>query len=440
MIRHGGYFKYNEDEDDLEYIGGEADIIHMDFDKLAYFELVYIVKEELKYDIKDLKMFYMEELKAFSQDAYDYLSNVDPHSWSRSGFSPRSRCDLLTNNVSESFNKWILSARERNIVGMADLIRRQLMRRMQQKRENLSKFTGRICPRILKKIENFRTVARKYGKAIYAGSGRYEVSYFDQTFTVDIVSKECGCRMWQLSGIPCVHGMVALIHKKVSTYDDYVDPYYYIENYFKAYEGVIEPIPDCSQWPRQTGLPLIEPPIWKQGAGRPKKARKKDLQEMAERIEKMKNKCQLSKLGQKQKCRNCFQEGHNRRVCTNETVVKEKKTGKGGRPPKHPNLKATLADSEDWRKPRKRGRLASKSAQPKEPTSTSHGNPGTFEPSQPVQPPQPAQQGLMGGRRGGSGGRGGRGSSMQGRGRKGGSMQGRGGFSGSAAEKPHWKV
>ncbi|KAL4339649.1 hypothetical protein GQ457_08G016010 [Hibiscus cannabinus] len=45
------------------------------------------------------------ELKALSAPAFDWLKRKDPEQWSKSHFSPRSKCDMLLINLSECFNK-----------------------------------------------------------------------------------------------------------------------------------------------------------------------------------------------------------------------------------------------------------------------------------------------------------------------------------------------
>ncbi|KAK8604282.1 hypothetical protein V6N13_099229 [Hibiscus sabdariffa] len=51
----------------------------------------------------------MAELKALSVPAFDWLKGKDPAQWSKSHFSPRSKCDMLLSNLSECFNKFYCS-------------------------------------------------------------------------------------------------------------------------------------------------------------------------------------------------------------------------------------------------------------------------------------------------------------------------------------------
>ncbi|KAL4319700.1 hypothetical protein GQ457_18G016540 [Hibiscus cannabinus] len=47
----------------------------------------------------------MEQLKALSVPAYNWLQKLNPAQWSRSYFDTRTKCDMLLNNICESFNK-----------------------------------------------------------------------------------------------------------------------------------------------------------------------------------------------------------------------------------------------------------------------------------------------------------------------------------------------
>ncbi|KAL4302379.1 hypothetical protein GQ457_10G014110 [Hibiscus cannabinus] len=63
----------------------------------------------------------MAELKALSLPAFDWLKGKDPAQWSRSHFSPRSKCDMLLSNLSECFNKMILDARDKPILTLMEM-------------------------------------------------------------------------------------------------------------------------------------------------------------------------------------------------------------------------------------------------------------------------------------------------------------------------------
>ncbi|KAH7844101.1 hypothetical protein Vadar_024315 [Vaccinium darrowii] len=65
------------------------------------------------------------------QTATEWLRAVGPSLWARSHFSTRSKCDAVVNNISKSFNSYIMEARDLPIISMFEWIRKKLMQRIQ---------------------------------------------------------------------------------------------------------------------------------------------------------------------------------------------------------------------------------------------------------------------------------------------------------------------
>lgn len=61
--------------------------------------------------------------------------------WCRSYFRTTSKCDILLNNLRESFNSVILSSRNKPILTMMERIRTYLMVKMARMREIANKWT-----------------------------------------------------------------------------------------------------------------------------------------------------------------------------------------------------------------------------------------------------------------------------------------------------------
>lgn len=59
---------------------------------------------------------------------------------------------------------------------------------------------------------------------------------------VDLKSRSCICREWDISRIPCVHASATILGDNENV-DDYVSEYYYVETYKKMYNHVIMLIP-----------------------------------------------------------------------------------------------------------------------------------------------------------------------------------------------------
>ncbi|CAN6357141.1 unnamed protein product [Urochloa humidicola] len=72
----------------------------------------------------------MDKMKALNKEAYEWLEELSPNTWVRAFFSDFPKCDVLLNNNSEVFNKYILDARELPILSMIERIKCQFMTRV----------------------------------------------------------------------------------------------------------------------------------------------------------------------------------------------------------------------------------------------------------------------------------------------------------------------
>ena len=70
---------------------------------------------------------HMKKIFEFASAAIDYLQKHHPRIWYRCGFSEESKCDYLTNNVSESFNAQIKEFKGLHIHELVDRIREMIM-------------------------------------------------------------------------------------------------------------------------------------------------------------------------------------------------------------------------------------------------------------------------------------------------------------------------
>ncbi|KAK9290403.1 hypothetical protein L1049_008572 [Liquidambar formosana] len=269
---------------------------------------------------------HMEAIKKVSVDAYNWLLTNHPSVWSISHFSPRSKCDMLCNNPSESWNKYILEAREKPIITMLEMIRRQLMNRFQVRKQEMEKWEGPLCPKIQEKFDRVKEDAR-HCEVIYAGDGIYEIEYKGQTTVVNLGARTCMCRKWEVTGIPCSHAVAAILRASMNP-EDFVDECYHKVTNGMAYAPMIYPIGDPTNW-AASGCEPVGPPPYRKAPGRPKKARKKGQDETPAGTA-------VNRKNNTVKCKNCKNFGHNSRSCKSTPVIEEVREGsrgKGGRPP-----------------------------------------------------------------------------------------------------------
>ena len=221
----------------------------------------------------ELHMKKIHDMDPEKHEAYNWLNKLNPSLWTKSHFSTRSKCDILVNNLSKSFNGYILEARDKPIITMVEWIRRSLMNRIQVKKKGMERYEGPICPTIQDKLEILKVEARNCFP-YFAGDLKFEVDCNDTTYGVDLETRSCGCRMWDLTGIPCKHA-VSAIYVNRETPEAYVHPYYSKETYLRTYAFMIHLVPGQHDWV-ETNFDKLLPPNVRKPPGRPKKLRRRE--------------------------------------------------------------------------------------------------------------------------------------------------------------------
>jgi hypothetical protein len=246
----------------------------------------------------------MDRMKVLDRKAYDWLQLMPPQTWVRAFFSTFPKCDILLNNMCEVFNSYILEAREMPILSMLQTMKCQLMTRYYTKHKDVgSEWQGAICPKIRKKLQKNSDWSNTC-YALPAGNGVFQVQNRDYTFKVDIVSKTCDCRRWDLTGIPCCHAISCLRHERIPP-ESVVSDCYSSSSYLVAYGQTIWPCKDKSEWEKVDAEEIL-PPVYEKKVGRPPKSRRKQPYEVDGR---------LSKHGVIITCGYCGDQGHNRGGC-----------------------------------------------------------------------------------------------------------------------------
>lgn len=177
----------------------------------------------------------MEAIAELDPEAAKWLDDKNASEWSKSHFRTFPKCDMLVNNICESFNGKILDAREESIIGLMESLRQNVMTRMQENRDRArdrwSKY--KICPKIRKRLTaNIEKVTHCVPHK--TNDNHYEVwCLYGEKYAVNIADRTCSCRKWDLTGIPCYHAILALW---VAMKDpmDYVDECYSVYHLFEV--------------------------------------------------------------------------------------------------------------------------------------------------------------------------------------------------------------
>ncbi|KAL6615789.1 hypothetical protein ACP70R_038059 [Stipagrostis hirtigluma subsp. patula] len=130
----------------------------------------------------------------------------------------------------------------------------------------------------------------------------------DILYVVDIAAKQCDCRRWDLTGIPCNHAIACLRHERIPA-ESVIPHCYSSDAYLDAYKHPIWPCKDKSTW-ENVGGPQVLPPVYEKKVGRPPKSRRKQPFERQG-----KNGPTMSRHGIVITCSCCGVTGHNSAGC-----------------------------------------------------------------------------------------------------------------------------
>jgi hypothetical protein len=102
----------------------------------------------------------MEEMKKQSELAWAWMTKIPVETWARWAMDINCQTDLIVNNLSEVFNKYILDERNKPIVTMLVGIYDRCMMRWDAKREGAAKGTWEITSYYAEQLELMKTYSR----------------------------------------------------------------------------------------------------------------------------------------------------------------------------------------------------------------------------------------------------------------------------------------
>ncbi|XP_049389222.1 uncharacterized protein LOC125853550 [Solanum stenotomum] len=249
--------------------------------------------------------------------------------WCRALFSERSKCDVVENNMCETFNSWIVGPRHKSVISMLEDIRHKMMDRHGDMIKFVDTWIGDISPMARLILEENKEIGRTL-RVNWNHDIGFEIQEGEYRHIIDMTRKTCSCRLWQLRGIPCQHAVCALYHIGQEP-EDYVEHWYKKDTFLRAYKYFLQPISNMIMWP-DTNNPPVEPPEVKPMPGRPGRCRRKDKDEPRK-----KKWGKASKNGVKMSCSKCHQVGHNKRTC--KSVPSQQPTQQPARPFQQPPVR-----------------------------------------------------------------------------------------------------
>nr|XP_043619629.1 uncharacterized protein LOC122591424 [Erigeron canadensis] len=213
---------------------------------------------------------FMKQIVGLRENAITYLTQNHNKIWSRSKFGTISKCDYITNNISEAFNSWIGKLRYKPVLDLLDSIREKMIKRFDKKIRIVKKWNGTLVPKAKSYLNQISKNLGEY-KVSRTSDTQAEVTYKTKRYEVNLLERKCSCRVWQVKGLPCVHATTLIAFTRDSDWDKYVDPYFSIEKFKEAYALDFGTISGKDQWVHIDTEEKIYPPIIKRPPGRQKK-------------------------------------------------------------------------------------------------------------------------------------------------------------------------
>ncbi|KAL7605835.1 hypothetical protein Lser_V15G17660 [Lactuca serriola] len=228
--------------------------------------------------------------------------------WRAAGSTVDRSCDAYENGVSESFNSVIEAARKKPLITMLEEIRIYVMERLCIYKAKGQSWDLNICPSIRLKLNKHKETQR-FWQVVPSGYMQFEVRVGTEGYAVDLNTRQCGCRAWQLAGYPCVHGYAAISSLNRDP-EEYVSEWFTTSMYASCYRYNIRPLNCSAMWPEVDYTKPL-PPKKRRLPGRPTMKRKRDQVER----EAKGTRHTISKKGMIMRCTICRERGHNRSTC-----------------------------------------------------------------------------------------------------------------------------
>lgn len=247
----------------------------------------------------------MAEIEAVSPEAAKWVQRFDPSRWALA-FSEETRYGRLSSNVEEFHDDWIVGSRDLPVIQVIEAIHGRLVSLFEDRRSRGELWPGFLAPDAEKRLKDSIALGSSY-RVLRSDETEFEViSSPEQSQIVNVGSRSCSCREWQLHGIPCSHAAAALLSCRKDVYA-FAEKCFAAASYREAYAGEIFPVPRRIEWSKMDGdFEIVRPPKFRRAAGRPEKKRV-----CAEELNREKHTV---------RCSRCNRTGHYKTTCKAETM------------------------------------------------------------------------------------------------------------------------
>ncbi|KAK1373740.1 hypothetical protein POM88_029933 [Heracleum sosnowskyi] len=140
-----------------------------------------------------------------------------------------------------------------------------IMTRVHENRDRIARYDCLIVPKAKKTLDEAVKESCGYS-VLWDGRETYVVKGMGTSCSMNLQSMTCSCRVWDLLGIPCVHGVTAIQEVRHNVFD-YVEKCYTKETYIRCYSYCLDVIRGEDFWEDVEGDLILPPLIVKQLRG-----------------------------------------------------------------------------------------------------------------------------------------------------------------------------
>ena len=149
-------------------------------------------------------------------------------------------------------------------------------------------------------------------EVLICGAGTAELTVNRFRHAVNLEQKTCSCRVWQVTGKPCTHTLafIGRLSRHVHI-DEFVDDYFSVDKFRKAYSGTFNPMTSKDSWPHVDLGYKIKKPKLRRNPGRL-------------RVSRMKSYDEAGSSKKRKPCSECNELGHIAKHCQGGPTASQK--------------------------------------------------------------------------------------------------------------------
>ncbi|XP_034676991.1 uncharacterized protein LOC117907534 [Vitis riparia] len=242
--------------------------------------------------------FIFGQLEMIDPRAARYLMDIGVDQWARS-YSTGKRYNIMTTGIVESLNAVLKNARDLPVLQLVEELRNLLQKWFVTRQQQAMSMSTELTMWADGELHSRYNMSATY-LVEPINSKECNVNYVGISAQVNLDTRSCTCRQFDLDHIPCAHAIAACRFYNISCYT-LCSKYFITKALLSSYSECIYPTGNEIDWvvPNHIRDKVVLPPKTRRPTGRPRKVR-------------------IPSGGEGKRtsrCSRCGQYGHNRKTC-----------------------------------------------------------------------------------------------------------------------------